>query len=76
MITEPAAPNPYVVFSDALKADPERAWSWHCNIAMPIMDYLKVSPADANLAAVKLMKHLFDVDTEALARERSALRYA
>lgn len=66
--------NPYTVFSEALKADPEWAWSWHCNIAMPLVDYLKISPEDANLAAIKLMKHLFDVDTEAMAYERSAPR--
>lgn len=61
--------NPYSAFAAALHADPEYAWSWHCNIAMPIMDELGCSHADANKCAVKLMKHLFSVDTQPLVDE-------
>jgi hypothetical protein len=46
----------------ALKADPDYAWAWHCNLAMPIMDDLKVSREHANWAAARLMRHCFDID--------------
>lgn len=49
--------------TDALVADPEYAWSWHCNLAMPIMDSTKVSHRDANIAAARLMQHIFGIDT-------------
>lgn len=39
----------------AMKEDPGYAWSWHCNLAMPIMDAIGVSHADANKAAALLM---------------------
>ena len=47
----------------AMKEDPGYAWSWHCNLAMPIMDAIGVSHADANKAAARLMLHLFGLDT-------------
>lgn len=51
---------------EALKAamadDPEYAWGWHCNLAMPIMDAAGVSPRLANEAAAHLMQHLFGYD--------------
>lgn len=48
-----------------LQDDPEMAWAWHCNIAMPIMDELNVSHKQANFAAARLMSHLFEVDMQA-----------
>lgn len=45
-----------------MEADPDFAWAWHCNIAMPIMDSLGVSHQQANEAAAALMMHLFDTD--------------
>jgi hypothetical protein len=49
-------------FTAALKADPDLAWSWHCNLAMPIMDRVKCSHTAANEAAADLMRHLFHID--------------
>jgi hypothetical protein len=46
----------------AIKADPEYAWGWHCNLAMPIMDASGISHEKANKAAAHLMQHLFDYD--------------
>jgi hypothetical protein len=46
----------------ALQDDPEYAWSWHCNIACPIMDE-GASYELANKAAARIMKHLFHIDT-------------
>jgi len=46
----------------AMQADPEYAWSWHCNFAMPIMDASGISHEKANKAAAHLMQHVFDYD--------------
>jgi hypothetical protein len=46
----------------AMAADPDYAWGWHCNIAVPIMDAAGVSHKRANEAAAHLMQHLFDYD--------------
>lgn len=51
------------VIREKMRDDPEYAWSWHCNIAMPIMDTAKVSHELANKAAAHLMQHLFAIDT-------------
>lgn len=46
-----------------LHEDPELAWLWHCNIVEANMSggYLKWK--EANEAACRVMKSLFDVDT-------------
>ena len=46
----------------ALLADDEYAWSWHCNLAMPIMDSIHCSPVQANKAGADLMQYLFGID--------------
>lgn len=45
-----------------MKDDPEYAWSWHCNLAMPIMDSTDCSHEQANRAAAALMQHVWGVD--------------
>ena len=52
-------------FKAAMVADPEYAWAWHCNLAMPIMDTCEVSHRVANESAAHLMQHLFDYDITA-----------
>ena len=47
----------------AMENDSELAWSWHCNIAMPIHDATNLPKRKCNQIAVNLMRHLFDVDT-------------
>ena len=44
-----------------MKLDPEYAWGWLCNIAMPAYDEGLAKPK-ANLAAARFMKLAFDVD--------------
>ncbi len=48
-----------------LQEDPDLAWLWHCNIVEANMSggYLKWK--EANEAACRVMKSLFDVDTSA-----------
>lgn len=47
----------------AIADDPDYAWAWHCNLAMPIKDELDVSHEQANQAAARLMRHTFDFDS-------------
>ncbi len=60
--TDPA-PHAMQLLTTALKDDPDYAWSWHCNLAMPIMDGARVSHRVANETAARLMQHLFGIDT-------------
>jgi len=46
-----------------MKKDSDFAWSWHCNIAMPIYDSTNLSKRKCNQIAVNLMVHLFEIDT-------------
>jgi hypothetical protein len=56
------APAPIEALSAEIAANPDHAWGWHCNIAMPIMDATGVSHELANQAAAHLMQHLFGYD--------------
>ncbi len=53
----------YRVLTRAMKRDPSFAHSWQRNIAMPILDGAKgkLSHAEANEIADRLMRHLFEV---------------
>lgn len=57
--------------SDSMQADQDLAWTWHCNIACPVMD-CGVDPETANAAAERVMKQLFGVDTSQLRKEMRA----
>jgi hypothetical protein len=48
-------------FQEAMK-DEEYAWSWQCNLAMPIMDAIGCTHEQANVAAAHLMQHLWGHD--------------
>ena len=56
----------YGHLSDAMKNDPSFALSWQANIAMPILDGSrgKLTHAEANEIADRLMKHLFGVEAQ------------
>ena len=45
----------------AMREDEYYAWTWHCNLAMPMQDE-GMSFAAANRAAARIMKNFFDVD--------------
>lgn len=58
------------VISEAMKADHDYAWTWHCNVAMTAQD--AGAPHDrANVWAAEFMKRAFNVDT--LARVNAEL---
>lgn len=54
--------HPFTALKAAINADPEYAWGWHCNLAVPIMDAACVSHDLANQAAALIMRQLFDCD--------------
>ena len=68
---DPALPA-FQNLKKALQADPDYAWSWHCNIAMNLMDNLGSYNPKANNqerhrvcneAAAKMMNYIFNIDT-------------
>ncbi|WP_422097487.1 Thoeris anti-defense Tad2 family protein [Variovorax sp.] len=61
----PALEDAIVTLRHAMQDDLEYAWAWHCNIAVPLRDALgqgTISHEQSNLAAARLLRHLFDVD--------------
>lgn len=59
------AKHPMEELKDGIHSDPEYAWSWQCNLAVPIMDAIGVSHKDANRAAALIMAQMFDYDITA-----------
>lgn len=51
----------FATIQQAVQNDPELAWSWQCNIAMPIHD-AGIGHKLANVAAARVLRALFDVD--------------
>jgi len=51
----------------AIQGDPEYAWSWHCNLAVPILDrsHGLLTQRQANEIAADLVQHFFGVDIRA-----------
>lgn len=45
-----------------IHADPSYAWSWHCNICMPLVDG-GIEHYIANKGTARVMQHIFGVDT-------------
>ncbi len=65
--SEPGTENTYIgkafdTLRQATQEDPEYAWAWHCNLAVPFMDEGGSHKA-ANRAAARIMYNLFHVDT-------------
>jgi hypothetical protein len=50
------------ILKQALQEDEEYAWTFHCNLAVPMMDE-GCSHKKANKAAARIMYNLFRVDT-------------
>jgi len=55
--------NPVEQLSEAFKNDAGYAWSWHCNLAMSMVDE-GVDRVTANRAAARFMKLAFGVVTK------------
>lgn len=49
------------ILKDNLQGDMDYAWSWFCNIAVPMQDE-GVSHETSNKAAARVMQNLFGVD--------------
>jgi hypothetical protein len=46
---------------EAIQNDPDYAWSWHCNLAVPMQDE-GMSPYSSQLAASRILSNFFGVD--------------
>ena len=57
-----AVPEAMKVVTEALRSDPDYAWSWHCNVAMASVDE-GMGHYEANQAAARFMHSLAGVDT-------------
>ena len=50
------------IIMSAMRDDPHYAWTWHCNVAVSMMEEGATHDA-ANAAAARFMRLAFDVDT-------------
>lgn len=57
-----AVPEAMKVVTEAMRSDPDYAWSWHCNVAMASVDE-GMGYYEANQAAARFMRLLAGVDT-------------
>jgi hypothetical protein len=62
--TNPPAVSAFQDLKKAVQDDAGYAIAWQANLAMPIMDAIKCSHEDANIAGDALMKHIFDIDAD------------
>lgn len=74
----------FEALKEQIHADPEYAWGWHCNLAMPIVD-VGGQQTIADQASALMMRQLFDYDitthphwsgTKSAAQEYFELRVA
>ena len=52
----------FEALKQAINTDPEYAWGWQCNLAVPIMDVTGASHAAANQAAALILQQMFGCD--------------
>lgn len=57
--------SPFELLKKQIKSDPEYAWGWQCNLAMPAFDE-GVDIKTANKIAARIMKNFFDCDVTKL----------
>lgn len=57
-----SVPEAMKVVTEALRSDPDYAWSWHCNVAMASVDE-GMGHYEANKAAARFIYSLAGVDT-------------
>ena len=55
-------PHPFDAIKAMIHADPEYAWGWQCNLAVPFMDATGVTHSQANRGAALIMAQMFDYD--------------
>jgi hypothetical protein len=65
-----SVPDAFEVLKKAMQADPDYAWSWHCNVAMMCHDAILAHDDQVDFAhkvgndsASRFMKLCFDIDT-------------
>lgn len=55
-------PTPFAELANLIRTDPEYAWAFHCNLAVPIWDVTRCTHTYANQAAALIMRQMFDHD--------------
>lgn len=55
-------PSPFGALREVINSDPDYAWSWLCNLAVPIMDSAGVTHEIANQTAALIMAQMFGCD--------------
>lgn len=54
--------NGFAELKASIHADPDYAWGWQCNLAVPMMDAIGASHEGSNRAAALIMAQMFDYD--------------
>lgn len=54
--------HPFDGLKAAIHADPDYAWGWQCNLAVPMQDAIGASHEQSNQAAALIMAQMFDYD--------------
>lgn len=66
---EETGPTPYIKLASTMHADPEYAWSWHCQYASTLRR--SMGHEQANRLAVTIMINMWGIDTSRDARYRN-----
>lgn len=53
--------HPFDVLKEQIRSDPEYAWAWHCNLAVPMTD-VGVGRKEADQASALILSQMFDCD--------------
>lgn len=54
--------HPFSALKREIHADPDYAWGWQCNLAVPVMDAIGASHEEANRAAALITMQIFNYD--------------
>lgn len=54
--------SPFGALRELINSDPDYAWGWFCNLAVPIMDAANATHKVANQAAALIMAQMFNHD--------------
>lgn len=61
-MTEITTAQAFAALKQAINSDPDYAWGWLCNLAVPIMDVTRCQHSYANQAAALIMAQMFECD--------------
>lgn len=53
--------NGFASLKEQIQSDPEYAWAWHCNLAVPMMD-VGITGEEADQASALILSQMFECD--------------